>query len=189
MLRALALFLALSLPVQAKSPLPFDLGGAFELVDQNGNARSQVNPDGLPQLLFFGYANCQQICSVALPLIADATDMLAEIGLAVSPVMITVDPDRDTVADIGPPLREIHPKFMGLTGSKAALDIAYKAFSVDNKLVFNDPIEGPVYAHGSFVYLLDAEGKLLSLMPPILSADRVVEIVTSHIRPKPTATD
>ena len=184
MLRALFILLAFACPAAAKSPLPFDIGGPFSLIDDKGNQRSEVNPDGLPQLLFFGYANCLQICSVAMPLMADATDALAEEGLAVTPVMITVDPDRDTVDTMGPKLAELHPEFRGLTGTHEALAQAYKAFSVEHELVFDDPLEGPVYSHGSFIYLLDADGRFLTLMPPILSVDKTVEIVTSHIAPK-----
>lgn len=167
-------------PALAAPPLPFDLGGSFELVDQTGAQRSEVNPDGKPQLLFFGYANCQQICSVALPLMAEAVDALAEKGVGVTPVMITVDPARDTVETIGPPLEALHESFVGLTGSETALSTAYDAFSVEHSLVYEDPLEGPVYAHGSFVYLLDAEGTFLTLLPPILSADRVTELVLKY---------
>ena len=79
-----------------KLPFDLDLGGAFTLTDQTGAKRSQADPQGRAQLVFFGYANCQSICSVALPLMADAVTTLADEGIAVTPVMITVDPARDT---------------------------------------------------------------------------------------------
>ena len=73
MIRAMVLLLALGSPVVAPAAgLPFDLGGAFQLTDQSGTPRTEVDPDGRLQLLFFGYANCQQICSAALPLMVKA---------------------------------------------------------------------------------------------------------------------
>ncbi len=162
--------------------LPFDLklGGSFELTDQNGSQRTEANPDGHMQLLFFGYANCQAICSVALPLMAGVTDDLAARGLPITPVMITVDPNRDTVETIGVDLQKHHPDFVGLTGSSSALQNAYDLYSIEQTVVFTDPELGDIFAHGSHIYLLDAKGQFLTLLPPILSSDRIVEIVQKY---------
>ena len=168
---------------QPSSPaLPFDLklGGSFALTDQTGAKRTEVNPEGHMQLLFFGYANCVSICTVALPLMGDVVDDLAVRGLNVTPVMITIDPKRDTVETIGADLQKHHPDFVGLTGSPPALKNAYELYSIDHKVVFTDPELGDVFAHGSHIYLLDAKGKFLTLLPPILSAERIVEIVQTY---------
>lgn len=161
-------------------PLPFDLGGDFTLTDQHGATRRQADPAGHLQLLFFGYAQCQEICSVALPQMAELTTQLAKTGVAITPVLITVDPLRDTPAAMGPALEKLHPDFIGLTGDDAALADVYKLFSIESALVFDDPASGPVYAHGSFLYLLDAQGKFLTVLPPILSNDRMKEIIAGY---------
>lgn len=161
-------------------PLPFELGGAFALTDQHGQRRTQVDPEGHLQLLFFGYANCQQICSVALPQMAGIATGLAAQGVAITPVLITVDPARDTVGRMGAALAKLHPDFVGLTGDEAALAQAYALFAVENALVFTDPATGPVYAHGSFLYLLDGQGRFLTVLPPILSDERIMEIIAGY---------
>ena len=173
------LFLCAAAPVAAQGAFP-DVGGAFSLTNQRGEVRTQVDPTGAAQLLFFGYANCQEICSAALPLMAEVADLAAEQGLAVTPVMITVDPVRDTVADIGPPLEMIHEGFVGLTGSQDALQVAYDAYGIEIEELFVDPFYGPVFAHGSFIYLLDAEGEVLTMLPPILPAPHLAQIVLSN---------
>jgi protein SCO1 len=162
--------------------LPFDLklGGPFRLTDQNGNQRTEVNPDGHMQLLFFGYANCVSICTVALPLMADVVDDLAQQNVPITPVMITVDPKRDTLSTIGPGVQKYHPDFVGLTGNEAALQKVYDLFSIQHKVLFNDPELGDVYAHGSHIYLLDEKGQFLTLLPPILSTERIVQIVKKY---------
>ena len=164
------------LPAPEGLPLPFDLGGAFSLIDQDGHARTEVDPQGNMQLLYFGYASCRQICSVALPQMAEVEQGLAARGIAVTPVLITVDPLRDTVASLGPALKPFSPNFIGLTGDEAALRAVYKAFSIDSSLVFDDAQDGAVYAHGSFLYLLDAHGSFVTVIPPILTTDRVVDL-------------
>jgi protein SCO1 len=161
-------------------PLPFDLGGPFALIDQNGQTRTEADPNGNLQLLFFGYGSCREICSAALPQMAEVASGLAAKGVALTPVLITVDPVRDTVATLGPSLEKFGPLFVGLTGDGAALRAAYKAFSIDSSLVFDDPTYGAVYAHGSFLYLLDAKGGFLTVIPPILSTDRVVDLIATY---------
>jgi len=164
------------------APLPFlgDLGGAFTLTDQTGAARGQADPRGRPQLLFFGYANCRSICSVALPLMGEIARRATAEGVDLAPVMITVDPARDTAQTIGPPLALHHPDFTGLTGTEADLTGVYDLFQVSHEVVFEDPDAGPVYAHGSFIYLLDPAGEVLTLIPPILSAEQATRIVLSY---------
>ncbi len=184
MIRALAFLALLAGPAQAADNLPFEIGGDFDLVDQYGEQRSQADPDGHAQLLFFGYANCPGICPVAMPMMAYATDLLSERGLTVHPVMITVDPDRDRVESMAAPMQKLHPDFVGLTGSEAALNRAYKAFSVEKELLFDDPEQGAVYAHGAFVYLLDGQGKVLTLLPPVLDAERVADIAQGYLAAK-----
>ena len=156
-------------------------GGDFTLIDHNGNTRHSANPDGHYQLLFFGYASCKAICSVALPRMTAAVDELVENGIAVTPILITVDPERDTVETMREAVAHIHTDMVGLTGSKKQLDIAYKAFQVEKSLVYIHPEEGPIYAHGSFIYLLAPDGEFVTLFPPILSPERIAEVTKSYI--------
>ncbi len=167
----------------AEAPLPFAVGGDFELVNQHGQTRTQMDPDGLPQLVFFGYANCPGICSAAMPLMADVVDEMAQRGQPVRPVMITVDPARDTVENMGAPLANFHADFIGLTGVQPALDASYAAFNVEHALAYDDPKYGPVYSHGSLIYLMDSSGDVLTVLPPVLDATRASDITWKYIKP------
>ncbi|MEM7440473.1 MAG: SCO family protein [Pseudomonadota bacterium] len=162
------------------TPFPADLGGAFTLIDQTGAVRTQADPDGAMQLFFFGYANCPAICSVALPTMAEIADLAKEAGLPVTPVMITVDPERDTPENMGAPLSDIHEGMIGLTGTEDDLAAVRKLFRVERKMVFEDPEYGPIFAHGSFIYLMSPAGEVLTLFPPIVSPDRGAEIVAKY---------
>ena len=156
-------------------------GGDFRLIDQKGQERTSADPEGRYQFIFFGYANCKAICDVALPRMAEAVDLLEERNIAVTPVLITVDPERDTVKTMNERASQIHPKLVGLTGDIQALEEAYKAFQIEKSLVYEHPDEGPVYAHGSFVYLLDPEGHFKTLFPPILGAERMAEVTAEYV--------
>lgn len=159
-------------------------GGDFKLLDHSGSVRTSRSPKGRFQLVFFGYANCKGICSVALPRLAEAVRLLEARNHIVTPLLITVDPERDTVHNMKPAVRALHPRMVGLTGSEAQLEVAYKAFQVEKKVAFIDPKEGPVFTHGSFIYLLAPDGKFKTLFPPILGPERIAEIVRKYIREK-----
>ncbi|MEO9575390.1 MAG: SCO family protein [Tateyamaria sp.] len=171
-------------PAFGQSPFPVNIGGPFTLLDQYGDVRTEVDPNGNAQLVFFGYANCLNICSAALPLMAQVVDVLAEDGIDVTPVMITVAPDQDRVETMGAPLSDIHPGFVGLTGEPSALQAAYDAFAVEITPLFEDPEYGWIYAHGSFVHLLDANGALLTLLPPVLDVDQMANIARGYLDPQ-----
>jgi protein SCO1/2 len=159
------------------------IGGPFRLIDHHGEVRTEADPAGRAQLLFFGYANCEGICSHALPMMAALTDRVAEAGQPVTPLLITIDPGLDTVEALATAVPGIHPDLVGLTGSPAALAAAREGFQVHVEKLFEDPAGHPVYAHGSYIYLLDPQGAVLTLMPPILGLDRMEEVVLSYLEP------
>jgi protein SCO1/2 len=111
----------------------------------------------------------------------DVARSLARNGIGISPVMITVDPARDTVDNMAAPLAEFHPDFIGLTGDAAALGSAYKAFSVEHALAYEDPDYGPVYTHGSLIYLMDGSGEVLTLIPPVMDAHRAAQVAMKYL--------
>lgn len=180
-MKLLAVITALTPMVAGAQSLPFLVGGDYALTNQNGQTHTQADPDGRAQLLFFGYANCLQICSSVVPQIADITNELAAQGHAIWPVMVTVDRTIDTVDAIGPRLTVYHDDFVGLTGSDMALQVACDAFSIEKEFLFDDAELGPVYAHVSFMYLLDGSGKMLMLIPLVLSDEYVNTIITKYI--------
>lgn len=183
----LAAALAAAPPALAEPAGPFGgaIGGPYRLTDQHGHVRTEADPDGRAQLLFFGYAECPGICSHALPMLAALTDRLTAAGEAVTPVLITIDPDLDTVDTLATAVPEIHPALVGLTGSPDDLAAARAAFQVQVEKLFEDPDGRPVYAHGSYIYLLDGAGAVLTLMPPILGLDRMEEVALSYLAPTP----
>ncbi len=176
-------FMAVAQGLPDKIPgLPGLVGGEYSLTNQYGEAHTQADPDGKTQLLFFGYANCLQICSSVLPQMAVVADEVAAMtGAEIRPVMITVDPTFDTVEEIGPALTQYHDDFIGLTGTEEELQVAYDAFAIEKEFLFEDPEYGPVYAHGSFMYLLDGDGNTLTLIPPILPDEQIVEIISKYV--------
>ncbi|WP_338548389.1 SCO family protein [Roseovarius phycicola] len=166
----------------APTALPWEVGGPFALLDHTGAERTQADPDGKYQLLFFGYANCPGICSAALPMMAQAAEQLETDGVAAQALVVTIDPKLDSVETMGPSLAKISNRLLGLTGTPEALNVAYEAYNVEFEHLFDDPQYGPIYSHGSFIYVLDPAGNVLTQVPPILPPEQVSQIVQKYVK-------
>ena len=162
-------------------PFPVDIQAKFALIDHDGRAVTEQDYAGKTMAIFFGYASCPAICSVAMPRLGAALDLLGDKADGVAPLLITVDPERDTVGAMGPALAKWHPGLIGLTGSEDALAEARKAFQVERSKVMDDPEGNPIYAHGSFIYLVGPDGKVRTLLPPILGPERMAELIESYL--------
>src|SRR5688572_13075203 len=77
------------------------VGGPFTLVDQHGEERAEQDFAGRYMLIYFGYTYCPDFCPMSLSNMTQAMDLLPpEAADQVVPVFITVDPERDTVAQL-----------------------------------------------------------------------------------------
>jgi protein SCO1/2 len=165
----------------AALPFPVEIRPRFSLTDQTGRAVTEADFAGRPMAVFFGYASCEAICSVALPRLAAALDLMGPDGAAIAPVLITVDPAHDTPEAMARKLPRLHPRLIGLTGSEAALAAARAVFQVEAKKVAELPDGAPVYSHGSFIYLVGADGVVKSVLPPILAPERIAALMRKYL--------
>ncbi|MGK2872703.1 MAG: SCO family protein [Alphaproteobacteria bacterium] len=158
---------------------PANIGGPFRLRDADGRkVDSRQDFTGRIVMLFFGYARCPGICPTALDAMEHALDLLpGEKAGKVQPVMITIDPEHDTAEILRTDFSREHPRIMGLTGSEAQIKTATDAYKI-NKVLVHTTAEGePVYAHGSWIYLLDGGGNLSGILPPNASAEDIASAV------------
>ncbi|NSY37373.1 SCO family protein [Leisingera sp. ANG59] len=112
------------------------IGGPFELVNAKGETVTDNDVITEPSIVYFGYTFCPDVCPMDAARNADAIDVLAERGISVTPVFISIDPDRDTPEAVGDFAANLHEKMIGLTGSleqvKAA-SMAYKTYFKKNE--------------------------------------------------------
>src|SRR6202035_158928 len=79
-------------------------------------------------LLFFGYTHCPDECPLHMANIASTLQQLpAEIGEQVKVVCVTTDPARDSAPVLRAWLDNFDRRFIGLTGSEAAVAAAQRA--------------------------------------------------------------
>lgn len=105
-----------------------DLGGPFELVNAAGQTVTDADVITEPSLIYFGYTFCPDVCPLDVNRNAEATDILEERGMSMTPIFISIDPARDTPEVVGEFAGYMHPKMIGLTGSPEQVKAASEAY-------------------------------------------------------------
>jgi protein SCO1 len=137
------------------------IGGPFQLTDQDGRRVSDQDLRGKPFLVFFGYTHCPDVCPTTL---FDLSEVLRSLGPdadRVGAAFITVDPERDTSAALKDYLSSFDPHLRGLTGDADAIRAVTKAYRVYYKKI---PLEGGDYTmdHTALVYLMSKDGHFIA---------------------------
>ena len=133
------------------------IGGEFQLVDQNGQKRSQKDFLGKTTLVYFGYTFCPDICPMAL---GNLTELLNEVGPdKLNVVFITIDPERDTAAQLKNYATNFHPSIVFLSGSPQEVKHALNAYHVYAAKVKDPNMTDYVMDHSSIIYVMDKDGK------------------------------
>jgi protein SCO1/2 len=142
---------------EALGPVP--IGGAFTLVDQDGRPVTEQDFRGRWMLVYFGYTWCPDACPLGLTTIAAALDLMPpELAAQVTPVLITVDPERDTPAVLKGYVAAFHPRLVGLTGSPEEVAAALKAWRVFARKARIETDGGYLVDHSTFTYLMAPDG-------------------------------
>jgi protein SCO1/2 len=132
---------------------------AFALTDENGAAVTHATYAGRHTLVFFGFTHCPAICPSELLKIADVLTALGDQAARLTPLFITVDPERDTATVLKTYTNQFSPAIIGLTGTAAQIQTAIDAFGVYATRV----PQGKDYTmdHSTFLYLMDPQGVMI----------------------------
>lgn len=159
-----------------------DIGGPFELTAQTGErVTSETLIDG-PTLIYFGYTFCPDICPIDTQVMVDVVDLLAERGISVKPVFVTIDPERDTPEELSYFAEAMHPGMVALTGSAEEIRVAADAYKVFYQRV---DVEGSaaeyLMNHTGYTYLMTPEQGITALFrrefPPEQIADDIAKVL------------
>lgn len=167
----------------AEQVAPVAIGGDFTLVDQNGVRRHAADFAGKLMLVYFGYTYCPDACPTALQDMSQAIDLLGEKGAEVQPIFITVDPDRDTPAQMKLYAENFHPRLVALTGTADQIAAAARAYRVYYQK--GKPSSGKtddyLMDHTGFIYLMGRDGRYVSHFSPGTTAEEMAKAIATHL--------
>lgn len=131
----------------------------FTLINHNGKPVTEKTFRGNWTLVFFGFTSCPDICPTTLAELANVMDGLGAEASKVTPLFITVDPDRDRFELMAEYVSAFHPSIIGLTGSGKQIAEATESFKAYFERVPQDSASGGYsMAHTSAVYLISPDG-------------------------------
>lgn len=150
------------------------IGGPFTLVNAQGETVTDQDVITKPSLLYFGYTFCPDVCPLDTARNAEAVDVLREQGHDVTPVFITVDPERDTPEVVGDFAANLHEDMIGLTGSDEQVRAASQAYRTYYRRQPGDD-EYYLVDHSTFSYLVMPEDGFVEFFRRDLSPEAVAE--------------
>ncbi|SOC08048.1 protein SCO1/2 [Rhodobacter sp. JA431] len=152
------------------------IGGPFTLLSETGATVTDKEVITKPSLVYFGYTWCPDVCPIDSDRNAEAAELLEQRGYDVTPVFISVDSARDTPESLQEFTDIMSPKMIGLTGTKAQIDAAVKAYRAYYNVA--DPSDPETLIdHSTQTYLMDPKFGYLDFYdrdtPPKEMADSV----------------
>ena len=137
-----------------------DFGRDFSLTDHTGQHRTLADYRGKVVALFFGFAQCPDICPTTLSDLAQVKQQLDADGDKLQVLFITVDPERDTQEVLAGFVPAFDPSFVALRGSKEEIEKVTKHFKVFAQKVAGK--DGGAYTidHTAATYVFDQQGRI-----------------------------
>ena len=159
-------------------PAPRDIP-PFDLEDAAGGRFDESRLRGEWSLLFFGYANCPDICPLTMSTLALAEKRLAsEQAPAFQGVLVSVDPERDTPTALRAYLAAFSDNFVGVTGEVAAIrTFAESLHAAFARAPVEDPALGYLMDHSSHLAVVDPQGRHRGYVRAPLDARKIASLV------------
>lgn len=145
------------------------IGAPFTLIDQNGKPARWSDYQGQYRLVYFGYTYCPDVCPIDLQRIMQGFSAFEKdkpaLAAKVQPILISVDPGRDTPAVLKSYVAAFHPRLVGLTGSQEQIAKVAKDFVVVYHAEESKGASDYLVSHSRTPYLFDPDGKPVALVP------------------------
>jgi len=162
-----------------------NIGGAFDLINQDGVAVSEASALGKPQLIYFGFSYCPDICPTALQKMGAVQARIDPSGDKLNYIFISVDPERDTPESLKLYITANgFPKgLMGYTGTLdqiEAVKSAYKVYS--QKVPTPDSAADYTVDHSDIMYLMNKDGTFVEFFFGKSTVPEMAERVRTHLK-------
>ena len=109
-------------------------------------------------MIFFGFTNCPDVCPTTLATLNETYSKLKDSEKEnLQIIMVSLDPERDTVEKLGQYMPYFNAEFIGVTGNKHFI----KRFTTEINIAYNQvPLDGDDYTvdHSSQIVLVNPNG-------------------------------
>jgi len=137
-----------------------DYAKNFSLEDTDGKVRTLADFKGKVVVLFFGYAQCPDVCPTTMTEMAQVKQQLGKDGDKLQVLFVTVDPARDTPEVLKAYMGAFDPAFLALIPTPDQLAATAKDFKVYYKKVEGKTPTSYSMDHSAASYVYDPQGRL-----------------------------
>lgn len=151
-----------SAPAEEKAPI----GGPFQLAASDGRNVTDRDFRGKYLLIYFGYTICPDVCPTTLQSVAQALDTLGGKADRLQPLLVTVDPARDTPAVLAQYVAAFSPRLLGLSGTPqqiAQIEQEYHIYAAPRRT--GPKPDDYTVDHSSALYLMGPDGSFVAKLP------------------------
>ena len=148
-------------------------GGHFKLRTHDGKIFDTMeNQD--PMLIYFGFTYCPDVCPITLLTMANVLDKLD--NEKITPLFITVDPERDNEEILSNYVTAFHDKIIGLTGSISEINKVTSDWKVYFKKEDNiDMPDNYTVNHLDIIFIANKNAEFVDFIKPNTSSEDVIK--------------
>ena len=148
-------------------------GGHFRLRTHDGKIFDTMeNQD--PMLIYFGFTYCPDVCPITLLTMANVLDKLD--NEKITPLFITVDPERDNEEILSNYVTAFHDKIIGLTGSISEINKVTSDWKVYFKKEDNiDMPDNYTVNHLDIIFIANKNAEFVDFIKPNTSSEDVIK--------------
>jgi protein SCO1/2 len=137
-----------------------DYAKGFTLADADGKQRTLADFKGKVVVMFFGYAQCPDVCPTTMTEMAQVKQQLGSDGEKLQVLFVTVDPERDTPTVMKAYMGAFDPSFVALIPTPEQLPALTKDYKVYYKKVEGKTPTSYSMDHSAASFVYDTEGRL-----------------------------
>ncbi|KPN62715.1 electron transport protein SCO1/SenC [Aliiroseovarius crassostreae] len=154
----------------------------FELTDHTGMIRTEEDFAGRWMFVFFGFANCPDVCPTTLADVAAVMDGLGEDAAKVQPIFISIDPERDTPMALADFVPRFDAGIIGLTGTSDQIAEIAETFPIYFERIDEASApDGYTMGHTSHLFLFDPQAGFADSWPYGTPAEAILTDLRERI--------